>query len=102
MLCGFIYVFGPPVAMACDEWTRQRSRKTNMKADIHPAYHMIKVVMTDGTEYETRSTWGSEGAVMNLEIDPKSHPAWTGGNQQLMDRGGRVSKFKKRFEGLGL
>ena len=54
------------------------------------------------TEYETRSTWGSEGVVMNLEIDPTSHPAWTGGNQQMLDRGGRVSKFKKRFEGLGL
>jgi large subunit ribosomal protein L31 len=58
--------------------------------------------MTDGTEYETYSTWGSEGQTMNLEIDSKSHPAWTGGNQQLMDRGGRVSKFNKRFGGLGL
>jgi len=73
-----------------------------MKANIHPDYHMIKVVMTDGTTYETRSTWGSEGQTMNLEIDPTSHPAWTGGNQQIMDRAGRVSKFKKRFEGLGL
>ncbi|WP_159950916.1 50S ribosomal protein L31 [Rhizobium sp. 18065] len=73
-----------------------------MKADIHPEYHVIKVVMTDGTEYETRSTWGSANATMNLEIDPKSHPAWTGGNQQLMDRGGRLSKFNKRFGGLGL
>ena len=72
-----------------------------MKADIHPDYHMIKVVMTDGTEYETRSTWGSEGAVMNLEIDSHSHPAWTGGNQQLMDRGGRVSRFTSRFSGIG-
>lgn len=73
-----------------------------MKAEIHPDYHMIKVVMTDGTEYETFSTWGSEGQTMNLEIDPKSHPAWTGGNQQLMDRGGRLSKFNKRFGGLDL
>jgi large subunit ribosomal protein L31 len=73
-----------------------------MRDKIHPDYHMIKVVMTDGTEYETRSTWGSEGQTMNLEIDPKSHPAWTGGNQQLMDRGGRVSKFNKRFSGLGI
>ncbi|WP_320198229.1 50S ribosomal protein L31 [Agrobacterium sp. rho-13.3] len=73
-----------------------------MKADIHPDYHVIKVVMTDGTEYQTRSTWGSEGQVMNLEIDPTSHPAWTGGNQQMLDRGGRVSKFNKRFGGLGL
>jgi large subunit ribosomal protein L31 len=63
---------------------------------------MIKVVMTDGTEYETYSTWGSEGQTMNLEIDSKSHPAWTGGNQQLVDRGGRVSKFNKRFSGLGI
>jgi large subunit ribosomal protein L31 len=39
---------------------------------------------------------------MNLDIDPKSHPAWTGGAQQLLDRGGRVSRFQKRFSGLGL
>ncbi|MDB5523366.1 MAG: rpmE [Rhizobium sp.] len=73
-----------------------------MREKIHPDYHKIKVVMTDGTEYETYSTWGSEGQTMNLEIDSKSHPAWTGGNQQLMDRGGRVSKFNKRFSGLGI
>jgi large subunit ribosomal protein L31 len=73
-----------------------------MKEKIHPDYHTIKVVMTDGTEYVTRSTWGAEGQTMNLEIDSKSHPAWTGGNQQLMDRGGRVSKFNKRFSGLGI
>jgi len=73
-----------------------------MKAEIHPDYHTIKVVMTDGTEFATRSTWGKEGDVMQLDIDPKSHPAWTGGSAQLMDRGGRVSRFNKRFEGLGL
>ena len=73
-----------------------------MKAEIHPDYHTIKVVMTDGTEFATRTTWGKEGDVMQLDIDPKSHPAWTGGSAQLMDRGGRVSRFNKRFEGLGL
>ena len=73
-----------------------------MKSDIHPDYHKIKVVMTNGSEYETYSTWGKEGDTLQLDIDPNTHPAWTGGNQQLMDRGGRVSKFKKRFEGLGL
>lgn len=72
-----------------------------MKKDIHPDYHNIKVVMTDGTEYITRSTWGAEGDTMNLDIDPTSHPAWTGGNQTLLDRDGRVSRFKKKFEGLG-
>jgi large subunit ribosomal protein L31 len=71
-----------------------------MKPEIHPDYHNIKVVMTDGTEYATRSTWGKEGDVMNLDIDPKSHPAWTGGQQQLLDRGGRLSRFQKKFSGF--
>ena len=71
-----------------------------MKADIHPGYHKIKVVMTDGTEYFTRSTWGSEGDSMQLDIDPRTHPAWTGGSQHLMDRGGRLSKFKDKFAGF--
>lgn len=73
-----------------------------MKSDIHPDYHTIKVVMTDGTEYFTRSTWGKEGDTLQLDIDPKVHPAWTGGSQQLMDRGGRVSRFNNRFSGFGL
>jgi large subunit ribosomal protein L31 len=71
-----------------------------MKKDIHPAYHTIKVVMTDGTEYETRSTYGEEGATLTLDIDPNTHPAWTGGSQHLVDRGGRVSRFKKKFDFL--
>jgi len=73
-----------------------------MKADIHPGYHTIKVVMTDGAEYETRTTWGKEGDVMHLDIDPLSHPAWIGGNANLIDRDGRVSRFKKKFGGLGI
>jgi large subunit ribosomal protein L31 len=73
-----------------------------MKANIHPDYHTITVVMTDGTQYTTRSTWGKEGDTMNLDIDPTTHPAWTGGSQHLLDRGGRVSKFKNRFGNLGI
>jgi large subunit ribosomal protein L31 len=71
-----------------------------MKQDIHPEYHTIKVVMTDGSEFTTRTTWGKEGDVMHLDIDPKSHPAWTGGQQQLIDRGGRLSRFQKKFSGF--
>src|ERR1700675_1891558 len=63
-----------------------------MKSDIHPNYHMIKVVMTNGVEFMTRSTYGEEGATLNLDIDPNTHPAWTGGSQQLLDRGGTVSR----------
>ena len=62
-----------------------------MKADTHPKYHTIKVVMTDGSEFTTRTTWGKAGDTLHLDIDPKSHPAWTGGSQQLIDRGGRFA-----------
>ncbi len=68
-----------------------------MKAEGHPDYHMITVVMTNGEKFETRSTYGAPGDTLHLDIDPTTHPAWTGGGQQLLDRGGRVSRFKKRF-----
>ncbi len=71
-----------------------------MKKDTHPDYHKITVVMTDGTKFETFSTYGAEGQTLHLDIDPKTHPAWTGGGHTLIDRGGRVSKFKKKFEGF--
>ena len=72
-----------------------------MKKDLHPDYHMIEVKLTDGSTYQTRSTYGAKGDTLVLEIDPSAHPAWTGGNQKLLDTGGRVSKFKKKYEGLG-
>jgi large subunit ribosomal protein L31 len=68
--------------------------------DFHPHYHMIKVVMTDGTTFNTYSTYGAEGDTLTLDVDPKTHPAWTGQNQHLVDRGGRLSRFKKKFEGI--
>jgi large subunit ribosomal protein L31 len=72
-----------------------------MKADIHPDYHEITVVMTDGTEYKTRSTYGEPGSVMRLDIDPKTHPAWVGGSQRARE-GGQLAKFRGRFAGFGL
>ncbi len=71
-----------------------------MKQDTHPDYHFINVVMTDGSSYRTRSTYGKEGATLSHDIDPRTHPAWTGGNQNLLDRGGRVSRFDAKFAGF--
>lgn len=71
-----------------------------MKKDIHPDYHPVTVVMTDGTKYETRSTYGKAGDELHLDIDPKTHPAWTGGQGALLDRGGRLSRFNDRFAGI--
>ena len=72
-----------------------------MRDGIHPDYHTINVKMTDGTIFQTRTTWGKEGDQMSLDIDPLAHPALTGGNAKLMDTGGRVSKFKNKYAGLG-
>ena len=72
-----------------------------MKKGIHPEYHEINVVMTDGSSFKTRSTWGKAGDTLRLDIDPKSHPAWTG-IHRLVDSGGQLAKFQKRFQGLGL
>lgn len=73
-----------------------------MKSDIHPDYHEINIVMTDGTKFTTRSTWGKAGDTMTLDVDPKSHPAWTGGSARMLDAEGQVARFNKRFAGLGL
>ena len=72
-----------------------------MKPDLHPAYHSITVKMTDGTEFTTRTTWGNKGDTLHLDIDPKSHPAWTG-QHRIIDSGGQVAKFNKKFAGLGI
>ena len=66
-----------------------------MKQGIHPDYHMITVVMTDGTKYETRSTWGKEGDVLQLDVDPKTHPAWVGGIN--LRKTGQMEKFQNKF-----
>ena len=70
-----------------------------MKKNIHPDYHEINIEMTDGTRYITKSTWGKKGDTLKLDIDPISHPAWTG-QHRIMDSGGQVARFNKRFSGL--
>ena len=72
-----------------------------MKKNIHPDYHEITVIMTDGSKYKTRSTMGKAGDTLKLDIDPKSHPAWTG-QHRILDSGGQVARFNKRFSGLGV
>ena len=70
-----------------------------MKNDIHPDYHMIKVQMTDGEVYETRSTQGKEGDLLKLDIDSKSHPTYTGGGAKVIEKG-QLTKFEGKFAGF--
>ncbi len=72
-----------------------------MKDNIHPNYHEITVVMTDGSTFQTRSTYGKPGVTLRLDIDSKSHPAWTGVHR-LVDTAGQLAKFNKRFAGFGI
>ena len=66
-----------------------------MKQNVHPDYHTITIVMTDGEKYQTRSTWGKEGDVMTLDVDPKTHPAWVGGVN--LRKTGQMEKFTNKF-----
>ncbi len=67
-----------------------------MKEAIHPDYHEITVVMTDGTEYKTHSTYGKEGDVLKLDVDPLTHPAWQGGTGKVVEKG-QLDKFASRY-----
>ena len=64
-----------------------------MKADIHPAYADIKVTCSCGNEFTTRSTLGKD---LRVEICSACHPFYTG-TQKIVDTGGRVDKFRKRY-----
>ena len=68
-----------------------------MKPDTHPDYHLVKVIMTDGTEFTTRTTWGKPGDTLHLDVDPKSHPAWTGGQQHCSIAAGGCPDFRRSF-----
>lgn len=71
-----------------------------MKTDIHPDYHEITVVMTDGSKFTTRSTYGKPGDTLQLDVDPKTHPAWVGGVH--LKKTGQVERFANRFKGMDL
>jgi large subunit ribosomal protein L31 len=94
--CGYTRRLARPVGIG-----GARQGQYIMKPGIHPEYHEITVIMTDGTQFKTRSCMGKEGDSLRLDIDPKSHPAWTG-VQRIMDTGGQVAKFNKKFAGLGI
>lgn len=67
-----------------------------MKEGIHPDYHEITIVRTNGESYTTRSCWGKPGETMNLDVDPLNHPAWQGGAARVIEKA-QLSKFEKRF-----
>lgn len=67
-----------------------------MKADIHPQYGEITATCTCGAVHKTSSTLCKN---IHLDVCYKCHPFFTG-QQKVVDTGGRIDKFKKRFGGL--
>jgi large subunit ribosomal protein L31 len=64
-----------------------------MKAGIHPEYNQIMVTCTCGNKFETRSTIGQD---LQVEVCSNCHPFYTG-KQKIVDTGGRVDKFRKKY-----
>ena len=64
-----------------------------MKEGIHPKYETVTVRCACGETFETRSTKGGD---LRVDICSTCHPFFTG-KQKLVDTGGRVDRFKKRF-----
>ena len=88
----------PLMPMATAVWLVENTTLTFKQIAEFCKLHEVEIQgIADGTQFQTRSTWGKEGDVLKLEIDPKSHAAWTGGKQKLMDKG-RISKFNKKFQ----
>jgi large subunit ribosomal protein L31 len=68
-----------------------------MKSGIHPKYEDMNVTCSCGNTFTTRSTRGGE---LHLDVCSACHPFYTG-KQRIMDTGGRIDKFNKRFSVLG-
>ncbi len=71
-----------------------------MQKNIHPDYHEITVEMTDGSKFKTRSTYGKAGDTLKLDVDPTTHPAWTGGGTFVNENVSKIAKFKDNFSGV--
>jgi large subunit ribosomal protein L31 len=77
-------------------WIPERDSEPVMKPDIHPEYSEIKVVCSCGNTFATRSTLGRE---LHVEVCSKCHPFYTG-KQKIVDTGGRVDKFRRKYGGM--
>jgi len=64
-----------------------------MKADTHPEYREIKATCSCGNVIETGSTLGED---LHIDVCSACHPFYTG-KQKIVDSGGRVERFRKRF-----
>ncbi|MGZ4031236.1 MAG: 50S ribosomal protein L31 [Tumebacillaceae bacterium] len=63
-----------------------------MKTEIHPKYQLTTVSCACGNKFEA----GSVKENLKVEVCSQCHPFYTG-KQKFIDAGGRVDKFKKKY-----
>ncbi|WP_168464162.1 50S ribosomal protein L31 [Wolbachia endosymbiont of Ctenocephalides felis wCfeT] len=67
-------------------------------AEVEIDYHKIIIIMTDGQEFETLSTYGKEGDRVKLDRDPLTHPAWTGSlTSGATSKTSKLAKFNDKY-----
>ncbi|MDN5344004.1 MAG: large subunit ribosomal protein [Clostridia bacterium] len=64
-----------------------------MKPDIHPQYEKARIVCACGNVIETRSTKKE----IRVEICSQCHPFYTGNRQRVVERGGRIERFRQKY-----
>ena len=74
-------------------YAQRFTTEATMKADIHPKYENITVTCGCGNTFQTRSTLAED---LRIDVCSKCHPFFSG-KQKIVDSGGRVDKFNKRF-----
>lgn len=67
-----------------------------MKKGIHPEYNEVKVIMSDGSEFVTRSTMKTSDGVYKSEIDSKNHPFYTS-DVSIQKKADQIDRFNKRY-----
>ncbi|RZI47305.1 50S ribosomal protein L31 [Rickettsiales endosymbiont of Peranema trichophorum] len=81
-----------------DSPTSHNGRRISKKKTLHPNYRRIAVEMTDGSVFDIYSTYHQN--VIKLDVDIKTHPAWTKETNYINSRASEVSKFQQRYSGL--
>ena len=96
MILMFSHCDSTNIIVSLKPFPKTKEASPDMKQGIHPEYKEIKVVLSDGSEIQTRSTMKTTEGVYKTEIDSKNHPFYT--NKAFTAKAGRVDRFKRMYD----
>ena len=88
------YRFTPGGSIRCGDPATSQGRRNHVKPEIHPDYVVTTVTCTCGNTFTTRST--ASNGIIHADVCSSCHPFYTG-KQKILDTGGRVARFERRF-----